>query len=77
MTEFALITSTYLDKRAKEIPLSQPFNLGKTDFLGGKKTCFKTSAKHLLIYLCMSSVISPEGQGERFLLVWFLSTRKA
>lgn len=37
MTEFALITSTYLDKRAKEIPLSQPFNLKKIDLLDKKK----------------------------------------
>lgn len=57
MTEFALIISTYLDKRAKEIPLSQPFNLGKTDLLG-EKNLQNNALKHLLkvsryIYVCL------------------------
>jgi len=47
MTEFALIASTYLDKRAKEIPLSQLFNLGKTDLLG-EKNVQNNALKHLL-----------------------------
>lgn len=47
MTEFALITSTYLDKRAKETPLSQPFNLRKTDLLR-EKNLQSNDLKHLL-----------------------------
>lgn len=47
MTEFALITSTYLDERAKEIPLSQLFNLRKTDLLE-RKNLQNNALKRLL-----------------------------